>query len=223
MLVKIPDVLNTMQLEAVCSVLQQNQFVDGKLSAGSHARDQKNNQELEADDDTLSALNNVVMTQLVQHPIYLAATLPHRIASPIYARYTKGMSYGEHIDDPVMGASYARYRSDLSITIFLNSADDYQGGELCINTPFGISEIKLPAGHALIYPSGSIHSVNPVTDGERLVAITWVQSLVRETERRQILMQLNEAKLQLENNETGQCLQSIDNSYANLMRMWSEV
>ncbi len=222
MLIKIPDILDSTQLAAVQSVLHQCKFIDGKLSAGDNARRHKTNQELAANEDQFDALNSVVMTQLVQQPIYLNSALPAKISLPIYARYTSGMSYGMHIDDPVMGGT-SRYRSDISITVFLSNPADYDGGELCIETAFGNSEIKLPAGHAVLYPSSSRHAVNPVTRGERLVAIAWVQSMVRNPEQRQILFQLSQARDRLKSRPESCSYQLIDDSYVNLVRMWAEV
>ncbi|MEE8289011.1 MAG: Fe2+-dependent dioxygenase [Nitrosomonadaceae bacterium] len=223
MLIEIPDILNTSQLAAVQSVLHQCKFTDGKLSAGDNARQHKGNEELVANEDQFNALNDVVMTQLVQHPTYLNSALPRKISLPIYARYTSGMSYGRHIDDPVMGGTTSRYRSDISITIFLNNPDDYEGGELRIETAFGNSEIKLPAGYAVLYPSSSRHAVNPVTRGERLVAVAWVQSMVRSAEQRQILYQLSQARDQLKSQSNSSAYQHIDDSYTNLVRMWADV
>ena len=222
MLIKIPDILDSTQIAAVRSVLHQCNFVDGKLSAGENARLHKANEELSATEDQFDALNNVVMTRLVQQPTYLHSVLPAKISLPIYARYTSGMSYGRHIDDPVMGGK-SRYRSDVSITVFLSSLDHYDGGELCVETAFGNTEIKLPAGHAVLYPSSSRHSVNPVTRGERLVAIAWVQSMVRSPEQRQILFQLSQARDQLKSQPRSSAYQQIEDSYANLVRMWAEV
>jgi PKHD-type hydroxylase len=223
MLVKIPDILDSTQLAAVQSVLRQSEFADGKLSAGANARQFKANEELVGDNDQFDALNGVVMTQLVQHPIYLNSALPAKISLPIYARYASGMSYGPHIDDPVMGGPSQRYRSDISITVFLSNPDDYDGGELCIETAFGVEPVKLPAGCAVLYPSSSRHSVNPVTRGERLVAIAWVQSMIRSTEQRAILFQLYQAREQLKTQTDSRAYQHIDDSYTNLVRMWAEV
>ena len=198
MVVTIPDLLTGAQLEAVCSVLRQGQFADGKLSAGSDARLHKNNLELDsATDDNAeryTALNNVVMTALVQHPDYLQNAMPARIGAPIYARYLAGMEYGGHIDDPIMGAPGERFRSDISISIFLNSPDEYAGGELCIDSAAGSQDYKLAAGSALLYPSTCYHAVQPLRSGERLVAVTWVQSHIRRADQREILLQLNQAR-----------------------------
>ena len=222
MLIKIPDLLSPKQLEAVCSVLRQGHFVDGKRSAGKNASLAKNNQEFVADQDDYAALNNVVMTELVRHPTYLQSAMPAKVCAPIYARYTTGMAYGGHIDDPIMGPPDSRYRSDISISIFLNGPQEYEGGELCIETPQGEVEIKLPAGHAILYPSTSYHSVNEVTAGERLVAICWVQSCIRRADQREILVQLDQARESLANAVDSTTYKQINLSYTNLFRLWAE-
>ena len=222
MLVKIPDLLSPTQLDAVCSVLRQGQFVGGKHSAGKNASLAKNNQELTTDRDDYTALNDVVMTELVRHPTYLQSAMPAKVCAPIYARYTTGMAYGGHIDDPIMGPPDSRYRSDISISIFLNGPQEYEGGELCIETPQGEVEIKLPAGHAILYPSTHYHSVNEVTAGERLVAICWVQSFIRRADQREILVQLDQARASLADAVDSTTYKQINLSYTNLFRLWAE-
>ena len=106
--------------------------------------------------------------------------LPLRAAAPLYARYVPGMAYGEHLDDPIMGGEGPPYRSDVAVTVFLSGPGDYDGGELVVRLPFGEQRVKLAAGDAVLYPAGSLHHVSPVTRGERLVAVTWVQSVVRD-------------------------------------------
>lgn len=223
MLITIPDLLNSTQLDAVASVLRRSDFVDGKLSAGQHARGHKSNQELAPERETFDALNNVVMTQLVQHPVYLQFAMPAKICAPIYARYTSGMEYGGHIDDPIMGPVNSRYRSDISISIFLSPPEAYDGGELCIESSQGSNDFKLPAGYAILYPSTSFHAVKPVTSGERLVAITWVQSYIRRADQREILVQLDQARESLALEDDNPACKRIQLCYANLFRMWAEV
>jgi PKHD-type hydroxylase len=222
MVVKIPDLLTPIQLEALCSVLRQGEFVDGKLSAGNDARSSKNNLELDADSERYAALNNVVMTALVQHPDYLQTAMPAKVSAPIYARYLTGMEYGGHIDDPIMGAPGARYRSDLSISIFLNPPEEYEGGELCIETPAGSQAYKLAAGSALLYPSTCYHSVTPLVSGERLVAVTWVQSYIRRADQREILLQLDQARAELAGDSNVESYHKLNLCYANLFRMWAD-
>jgi PKHD-type hydroxylase len=222
MVVIIPDLLTPTQLQTLCSVLRQGEFVDGRLSAGNDARHSKNNLELGADAERFDALNNVVMTALVQHRSYLQSALPAKISAPIYARYLAGMEYGGHIDDPIMGAPGARYRSDISISIFLNAPEEYDGGELCIETTAGNQTYKPAAGSALLYPSTCYHAVTPVNSGERLVAITWVQSHIRRADQREILLQLDQARDLLAGDSNAESYHKVNLCYTNLFRMWAD-
>ncbi len=224
MLVVIPAVLDKAQLEQVQSLLKNGRFVDGRLSAGTRAKQVKQNEELQPAAAQMERLNSIVMSALVQHPIYQAAAMPVRVATPFYARYTRGMHYGDHVDDPVMGPPGGQYRTDISTTVFLNEPDQYDGGELVIRTSFGEQLFKPDAGDAIIYPSSSLHHVAEVTRGERLVAVTWTQSMVRDPARREILYQLYEAREALlksrpEEPETTR----VDHAYVNLTRLWAEL
>jgi len=224
MLITINKVLNQEELGVARDLLGRGEFLDGKLTAGIEASTVKNNQELNPDENLLTPLNNLVMGKLVQNPTYLAATFPKQIAAPIYARYTKGMSYGNHIDDPLMGPPGNRYRTDISITVFLNDPDEYEGGELVITTNYGEHQVKLNAGDAVIYPSSSTHHVNEVTRGERIVAVTWLQSMIREPSKRELLYNLHLAREDMLQNQPGtETTERVSNSYVNLVRMWSEV
>jgi PKHD-type hydroxylase len=206
------------------SWLEGGHFVDGKLSAGAAARRVKANEELDRASSDLERLDRLVMESLARHPLYRSGALPLHAASPLYARYRPGMTYGEHLDDPVMGTQGLLYRSDVAVTLFLNAPGEYEGGELAIRTAYGEQSVKLPAGDAVLYPSGSIHRVRPVTRGERLVAVTWVQSLVREAARRELLHGLNDARETLlrEAPESAATAQ-VNAAYLNLIRMWSEL
>jgi PKHD-type hydroxylase len=174
MMLRIPKVLGREPLARVRELLARAEFQDGRLSAGAAAGRVKRNQELDPRARQVEELNGLVMGGLVRHPLYLAGALPHRVAVPFYARYRPGERYGDHVDDPVMGPPGARYRSDVSITVFLNEPQEYEGGELTIRTVFGERQVKLPAGDAVLYPSSSLHRVAQVSSGERLVAVTWV-------------------------------------------------
>lgn len=223
MMLRIPAVLDSAELDAVRRVLANSRFVDGRLSAGSAARRVKNNEEVDRGSHELVQLNNLVMGKLVGHPVYRSGALPLKVASPFYARYQPGREYGDHVDDPIMGADGTLYRSDIAITIFLNAPEMYDGGELEIRTPFGSNSVKLPAGDAIMYPASSLHHVAPVTRGERLVAITWVQSLVRDPARRELLHELNEAReTLLANSPEAPETARVNTAYVNLVRMWSE-
>lgn len=224
MLITIPNILDQERLNFINQNLEKATFVDGTLSAGMAAKRVKNNEELATNEQLMQQLNNLVMGSLVQHDEFKAAAIPFRVAAPYYARYTQGKSYGDHVDDPIMGGAGQQYRSDVSTTVFLNEPDEYEGGELVITTSFGEQKIKLSAGSAVVYPSSSLHHVAEVTKGTRLVAVTWTQSMIRDPAKRELLYQLNQARESLlkqrpDDKETKQ----IDISYVNLFRMWSEL
>lgn len=227
MLIHLKNVLGAKEIERIQTILAGAKYVDGKLSAGSVAAQVKNNQEVSAEDNSLKELNNLVMGNLVRNKIYQRAALPVKVASPFYSRYQRGMQYGEHIDDPVMGNSldsHHRYRSDLAMTVFLNSPEQYEGGELCIQTDYGQQIIKYPAGDAVMYPATTRHRVNEVTSGERLVAVTWVQSMVKDGEQRALLYQLGTAREKLLRKQPNEDYsKQVDLVYVNLVRKWSEI
>lgn len=223
MLIQIHGVLDKQQLQIVQKLVSQGRFADGSRSAGKAAKRVKFNEELSLESAHFSELNNLVMGSLVKHPTYKSAAMPLKVATPYYARYTQGMAYGEHVDDPVMGEGQL-YRSDISVTIFLNDPADYDGGELVITTAFGDQAVKLDAGDAVLYPASTVHRINEVTRGERLVAVSWIQSLVRDPEKRALLHELNHAreKLLKEKPDADETRQ-VNQSYINLVRMWSDI
>ena len=224
MLLTIPELLNPAQLAKIHETLAGAVFVDGRLTAGFAAARVKQNEEMRPEPARMQRLIRILMASLGHHPTFRFGALPHRVADPIFARYQPGMAYGEHVDDPIMGSEGPRFRSDVSMTVFLNQPDRYAGGELVIRTAFGEQRVKLPAGDAVIYPSSSLHRVAEVTHGERLVALTWIQSYVRDPARRELLFELNQAREYLlkeapDQDATGY----VDRSYANLLRMWGDV
>ena len=223
MLLRIKGLIPSDKLAIIRDILDDSEFVDGKLSAGKEAVDVKDNEELPQNHPEMARLNNIVMGSLVSHPVYQFGVLPHRIAAPFYARYTSGKHYGYHIDDPIMGQG-DRYRTDVSITVFLNNPEDYEGGELTIKTPTGEQTHKLPAGDAILYPSGSLHQVAPVTSGSRLVAVTWAQSMIRDPAQRELLYNLSQARDEMmEKDSSGDATQKISTAYINLVRMWADI
>ncbi len=224
MLVTIPEVLNKEDIRVIQDLMDTANFREGSHTAGSEAKRVKNNHEMFISEIETQRLNNLVMGKLVQNKDYIAAAFAARIAAPIYAKYTTGMYYGNHVDDPVMGPPNQRYRSDISITIFLNEPDAYEGGELVIQTAFGEQKIKLAAGDAVLYPSSSTHRVAEVTNGERIVAVTWLQSTIRDPAKREILYNLAQARETLiETAPDTRELEQLSNSYVNLLRMWTDL
>ena len=223
MLIQLKNVLGPQELTIVKDLFAKANFVDGKLSAGKVAAGVKNNREVASEDPTIEMLNKVVMGNLLRHPIYQRAALPLHIASPFYACYEADMEYGEHIDDPVMGQQQ-RYRSDLALTIFMNDPDEYQGGELVIQTEYGEQQIKYAAGDAVLYPATTRHRVEKITQGKRLVAVSWIQSLIKDNEQRNLLYQLSCAREKLLRKQSNEeHTKQVDHVYINLVRRWSEL
>src|SRR5699024_4723608 len=122
------------------------------------------------------------------------AALPQRILPPLFNRYRGGGNYGMHIDGSVMRTPTGeQLRSDISCTLFLNDPDDYDGGELIVSDTYGEHEVKLPAGDLILYPSSSLHRVEPVTRGERLGSFFWIQSMLRDDSQRRLLFEMDTA------------------------------
>ena len=224
MLITLSQVFDQAKLENIREFLSRLKFADGKLSAGDNARKVKSNEELHAGRQQQDYLDQLIMSTLANNEDFRDAVLPLQVSQPVIARYKSGMSYGKHIDDPVMGAAGGKFRADIALTIFLNAPDEYTGGELIIQTTFGEQQIKLPAGDIVIYPASSIHRVTEVTSGERLVAVLWIQSMIRDPAKRELLYTLSRSRNQLmkefpDHNAT----QQVDQVYVNLVRMWGEI
>ena len=224
MLIEIPEILNFNNLIEVNRLISQARFVDGKLSAGDAAAQVKNNNELEANTPITKQLDQLVLGNLLNNTTFANACFVKRVAGAFYARYSKSMNYGDHVDDPIMGPTGGQYRSDISTTVFLNNPEDYEGGELVIRSSFGEKQFKLKAGDAVVYPSSSLHHVNPVTSGQRFVAVTWIQSMITDPAKRELLFNLNIARENLMSQDSNsQTSKMVDISYANLIRMWADV
>jgi PKHD-type hydroxylase len=224
MLIEIPNILDNDKLANIRAMLEKVEFIDGKHSAGEAARRVKNNEEMKQGTQQAEYLDHLLMSSLAESADFRSGALPYRVAQPVFARYTTGKQYGDHVDDPIMGGGAEKFRTDVSITVFLNEPDEYDGGELIINTTYGEKQVKLAAGSAVLYPSASVHRVAEVTRGERLAAIVWLQSMVRDPAQRELLYQLDQARNVLlkskpETLETKQ----VDRSYVNLLRMWSDI
>lgn len=222
MLQCIPDILEYAELKKVRQAIGDGAFMDGKQTAGYRAKRVKNNLQMDKDSPGAAEAKSIVLAALRRNRTFQDAALPRTIRPPLISRYGAGMNYGWHVDDALM-AGDPKVRSDLSITVFLNDPNDYEGGELVISSPFGEQEVKLPAGAAVVYPSATLHQVAAVTRGERLAAVTWARSYVREAARREILadllaVQKKLAALAPDEAETDLAFKT----YSNLLRMWSD-
>ena len=195
--------------------------MDGKLTAGWHARTVKQNLQAAVGDPAMSEAGRLVGEALGRSELFRSAALPRRIRPPLLSRYEPGMTYGTHIDDAVMASEL---RADLSLTLFLESPESYEGGALVIESTGGEQSFKLPAGAAILYPANTLHRVEPVTLGARHVALTWIQSMVRDADKREILFDLDAVRRSSfrASGKTHE-FDLLAKSYANLLRLWAEV
>lgn len=223
MLVEISDLLSPVELHRCREALKAATWRDGRLTAGHVALDAKNNQQLAADDPLAVQIGDLILERLGRSDRFMTTALPLKVLPPRLNRYAGGGSYGDHIDNAVFSVPGTphRIRSDLSATLFFSDPDEYEGGELIVTSPEGSREFKLPAGHMLLYSSGSLHRVNPVTRGERLAAFFWVQSLVREESQRALLLELDETIQELKKETASAAsLLRLTGLYHNLLRHW---
>ncbi len=223
MLMCIPDILDLPTLKKIRAEIGESEFEDGRRTAGRHAKRVKHNLQLERESDQAKRIKATIVRALRRNPTFHRVAIPRSIRPPLISCYREGMNYGPHVDDALMGRAAQKARSDLSVTVALNAPEDYDGGELVIHSSFGEQEVKLPAGAAVIYASSSLHRVAPVSRGERLAAVTWVQSYIRDPEMREMLYDLYQvremlAKADPEGEETALA----GKTYTNLLRMWSE-
>ncbi|MEC4892975.1 MAG: Fe2+-dependent dioxygenase [Oscillatoria sp. PMC 1051.18] len=221
MILAIPEVLTSDELKLLQARLAEAEFIDGKLTAGWHAKLVKNNQQVKSGTSEFQEFKSVVEKALKRNPLFQAAVRPRYIHSLLFTRYNTGMSYGRHTDNALMGQ--ALRRSDVSFTLFLNSPGEYQGGELVIESADDEKAYKLAAGFAIAYPASTLHRVEPVTTGNRLVAVGWVQSLIRDPGDREILFDLDTARRAMFAKEgKSPEFDLISKSIANLLRKWAE-
>ncbi|MDJ0899899.1 MAG: Fe2+-dependent dioxygenase [Xenococcus sp. MO_188.B8] len=220
MIFAIADVLSSEELTDINSILSKAEFVDGKLTAGWHAKLVKNNKQLKGGTSQTKDLQGKIKAALNRNALFQTAVRPKAIHSMLLSRYDEGMSYDHHVDNAIMGNCY---RSDVSFTLFLNSPEEYQGGELITEGVQDEKSFKLDAGSALIYPSTTIHRVSTVTKGTRLVAVGWVQSFIRDAGDRELLFDLDTVRRSIFAKE-GKTVEFdlISKTIANLLRKWAE-
>ena len=191
MITVVEDFLSEDELALARDVMKESTFVDGARTAGYRARRVKNNEQVSWSQSVVREFQDHMLERIHSHPRMSAICLPRRVSRPLVSRSREGMGYGLHVDDAQIGESGEKNRSDISMTLFLSHPDEYEGGELEILTPYGASAFKLPAGQAIAYPSRFLHQVRTVTSGERVVAICWMESHVRDEQEREILAELD--------------------------------
>lgn len=217
MIFTIPELLSPPAVETLLKQLERAELVDGKVTAGWHAKTVKHNQQSDA--KAVELLAEQVRQTTLKHPLFQAAARPRQIHTIRFNHYSDGMSYGRHTDNALMNG----FRSDLSFTLFLSDLASYEGGELVVESVDSEQPYKLRAGSMLVYPSSSLHRVEPVTSGVRWAAVGWVQSQIRDASQREILFELDTARRSLFNQhgKTNE-FDLITKSLNNLVRQWVE-
>ena len=225
MLIAIDQVLSLDEVRQFRQHLDAAEWEDGLNTAGTLARAVKRNQQLPDGCDTAVQLGQHILRRLAAHPLFISAALPSKIYPPKFNRYTGGGTYGAHVDSAVMQipGTQLTLRSDLSATLFLAEPDEYDGGELEIEGPFGVQTVKLAAGDMVLYPSSSLHRVTPVTRGARIASFFWIESLVTDDGERTLLFDLDQAIQELtpSTDADDPRLLKLSGIYHNLLRRWA--
>ena len=224
MLLHIPNVLTKEQIVECQAMLTNAQWVDGKSTAGHQAFDTKNNLQLPQDSAVGKDIGQFIIARLKQMPQFMGAALPNKFYPPMFNCYQDAGNFGNHIDNAIRQSPMieGQVRTDLSMTLFLNDPDSYEGGELIIEDTFGDQCVKLAAGDLILYPSTSMHRVTPVTSGRRIACFFWLQSLIRSNDHRRILYDLDQSIIALTQQDPQQAqLVRLTGVYHNLLRQWS--
>lgn len=222
MILTVSNVINETDRADILNDLAQLQWRDGAETAGGMARIVKRNEQADLSSRIGTRLRERLQSALSSHPVITSFARPLRFTRPMISRTREGGGYGLHVDNPFMGNGAQQLRTDLSFTLFLNSPEDYEGGELRIEHAGSTLSVKENAGDVVIYPSSTLHQVVPVTSGERLVCIGWIESYVRSAEQREILFDLDNLKAELgkTHEPTSAELLMLSKTLANLKRMW---
>lgn len=227
MLLHIPDVLTADQVAQFRTRLDAAPWGDGRVTAGHQSSRAKDNAQLPEDSAEARELGAQVLDALARNSTFFSAALPKRIYPPLFNRYAGGQSFGFHVDNAVR---YDRsrggadpIRTDLSATLFLSAPEEYDGGVLVIEDTYGTQQVKLPAGHLVLYPGTSLHRVTPVTRGARVASFFWIQSLLREDAQRRLMFDLDVSIRTLTRDVPEHpSLVQLTGVYHNLLRRWSE-
>ena len=226
MLIAVPDLLSPAEVADIRAIIDAAEWIDGNATSGHQSALAKHNEQLPEDGDAAKQAGRLILEALGRSPIFFASALPLKIYPPLFNRYGTGQAFDTHVDNAIRlkrGSDF-RIRSDLSITVFLEAPDDYDGGELLIEDHYGVQRVKLPAGHAVVYPSSSLHRVTPITRGRRVASFFWLQSMVRDAEKRRTLFDLDRAVQRLTGELGGKDRSVIELTgvYHNLLRLWAD-
>lgn len=229
MLVAVPALLSPDQLGEVRRLVDAGPWQDGKATAGKQSELAKRNLQLPSSSPEAQAAGKIVMDALANNGLFMSAALPDRVFPPLFNRYDAGAGHGfdKHVDNAIrfLEDKSNRIRTDLSATLFLADPEDYDGGELVIEDTYGEHSVKLNAGDMILYPSTSLHRVEPVTRGSRVASFFWVQSMVRDDGQRTLLLEMDAAirTLAASLGDKDPSVVSLTGTYHNLLRRWADV
>ena len=226
MLIAVPDLLSPAEVADIRAINDAAEWIDGNATSGHQSALAKHNEQLPEDGEAAKQAGRLILEALGRSPIFFASALPLKIYPPLFNRYGEGHAFDTHVDNAIRikrGSDF-RVRSDLSITVFLEAPDAYDGGELLVEDHYGVQRVKLPAGHAVVYPSSSLHRVTPITRGRRVASFFWLQSMVRDAEKRRTLFDLDRAVQRLTGDLGGKDRSVIELTgvYHNLLRLWAD-
>lgn len=225
MILSITAIEDTQQLAVIRKRLEALEWRDGRATAGAVARQVKRNEQAVMNNDVGRALEAALMPLIAENPVVKAAARPSRFTRLMISKTRDGGHYGPHVDNAIMAVGDARIRTDLSFTLFLTPPEDYEGGELVIHSSGMTQSIKGEAGQLVLYPSSSIHEVTPVTAGERIVCVGWIECTIADPTRRELLFDLENLRVSMRQSYAANSpeLLTLDKSIANLLRMWARV
>lgn len=225
MLLHVPNVLTAEQVAECRRQLDAADWIDGRVTAGHQSAKAKDNAQLPEDSPVARQLGQMILSALERNPLFLAGALPLKIFPPLFNRYAGGQSFGNHVDNAIRQVRNTphRVRTDISATLFLASPSEYDGGELMIDDTYGSHSVKLPAGDLVLYPSTSLHRVQPVTRGARVASFFWIQSMVRDDGQRTLLFDLDLAIQRLGGDAPDHpSVVQLTGIYHNLLRRWAD-
>lgn len=211
------QILTPQQVEELRGISEKANYVDGKISNPNSKV--KNNLQLH-DQQAYAQSANILAKALMTNPEFLEFAFPEKLAPPMMTRYTPGMNYGMHADSAMIPLPNERIRSDLSCTIFLSDPGTYEGGALHVQQGAADIHFKCDPGVAIVYPSNMLHEVEPVTEGERHVAITFIESQIADVTKRNLLYELNEVAALEGNNMSFENFTRLQAVQSNLSRIW---
>jgi PKHD-type hydroxylase len=224
MLLHIPNVLTSDQVRHARGRLDAADWVDGRVTAGHQSGRVKDNSQIPEDHPVARELGDLIVGALQRNALFISAALPFRVFPPLFNRYAGGQAFGNHVDNAIrqVAGTGNRIRTDLSATLFFSDPSEYDGGELLVEDTYGVHNVKLDAGHMVLYPSTSLHRVTEVTRGARVASFFWIQSMVRDDGERTLLFDLDGAIQEIARDAPDHhAAVQLTGVYHNLLRRWA--